>query len=81
MLPASWTFDFVNGEETCLSADGIDKVYPEPYFCYYNVPTLESMQAAHELVQEVIDEDGPFDGIIGFSQFVMLIQRTRFRRH
>lgn len=42
--------------------------YPGPYRCYYNLPTPSLVRQAHEFIYEIIEEEGPFEGIIGFSQ-------------
>jgi hypothetical protein len=47
---------------------GIDAFFPGPYYCFYELPTPEEIQDAHDLISETIDEEGPFDAIIGFSQ-------------
>lgn len=49
-------------------APGIDAFFPGPYFCFYELPTLEEVQDAHDLITETIEEEGPFDAVIGFSQ-------------
>lgn len=66
----------MDGEEECQAADGIAAVFPFPYLCYYSIPLFSSIQAAHALVHEVIAEEGPFDGVMGFSQFVTLVPRV-----
>lgn len=43
-------------------------VFPGPYRCYYNLPTLDLLNQAYELIRQVMEEEGPFDGVIGFSQ-------------
>jgi hypothetical protein len=35
---------------------------------YYDYPAPESVGRAHGLIEEAIEVDGPFDGILGFSQ-------------
>ena len=35
---------------------------------YYNLPTHDLVKAAQEYIEEIIEEEGPFDGVIGFSQ-------------
>jgi pimeloyl-ACP methyl ester carboxylesterase len=59
---------FVDGMIECDAADGVGGIFPAPFFCYYSKPTKEQLQAAFDLVYEVIDEEGPFDGVFGFSQ-------------
>jgi len=47
---------------------GIDAFFPGPYYCFYELPTPDQVQEAYDFVTETIEEEGPFDGIIGFSQ-------------
>lgn len=68
LLPQTWRYHFVNGEEPCLPADGIEDVYPEPFFCYYDVPSFENVEAAHELIHEILEDEGPFDAVLAYSQ-------------
>jgi hypothetical protein len=69
LLPSYFTFDFLEGEHDCAAADGIAEVYPEPYTCWYPYPpTLDNVRDAHEMIWNIIAEDGPFDGVMGFSQ-------------
>ena len=39
----------------------------------YSKPTHDQLQAAYELVEEMMEEEGPFDGVWGFSQGGALI--------
>ncbi|OKL56915.1 hypothetical protein UA08_07742 [Talaromyces atroroseus] len=69
LLPSYYTFYFPEGEYECAAADGIAEVYPGPYLCWYPFPpTLDHLSEAHELIWNIIEEDGPFDGVMGFSQ-------------
>ena len=47
---------------------GIGSLFPGPYLCYYDLPTPEKVQSAFDYINEVIEEEGPFDGVFGFSQ-------------
>ena len=47
---------------------GIAEIYTGPYIAFFAHPTPEQVAEAFELVNEVIEEDGPFDGVMGFSQ-------------
>ena len=56
-------------DRTLLFCDPeVASFYPGAYFCYYDLPTPNLVRQAHEFVREVMEEDGPFDGVIGFSQ-------------
>ncbi|OJJ77751.1 hypothetical protein ASPBRDRAFT_50590 [Aspergillus brasiliensis CBS 101740] len=61
-------FVFAEGLEPCLPDPAVQSLFPGPYLCYYSSPTPTEVHEAFALVREVIDEDGPFDGVIGFSQ-------------
>lgn len=55
--------------ERIIDADsGIDSFYPGPYYSFYELPTKPQVAAALDLLDEAIDDEGPFDGVIGFSQ-------------
>jgi hypothetical protein len=41
---------------------------PGPFFCWYKKVEPGPVRQAHELVHEIIEEEGPFDGVIAFSQ-------------
>jgi len=38
------------------------------FYCYYDAFDPANVKKAHELLTEVIEEEGPFDGVLGFSQ-------------
>ena len=49
-------------------ASGVDTFFAGPYYCFYWLPSSKEVQAAYDLILDAIEEDGPFDGVIGFSQ-------------
>lgn len=61
-------FVFVDGLEECRPASGVAAFFSGPFYCYYAKPTAEHLAAAYDLVREVIEEEGPFHGVFGFSQ-------------
>ncbi|OKL57045.1 hypothetical protein UA08_07372 [Talaromyces atroroseus] len=68
----SAVFHFIEGEIEAEPGPGIDGYFDGPYYSYYKFPrtfddTDESMMEAYELLYDVIEEDGPFDGVMGFS--------------
>ncbi|KAG9239334.1 serine hydrolase FSH [Amylocarpus encephaloides] len=67
-LPCSWEFEFLDGEFDAAPAPGVKAIFPGPYLCYHGEPIPKDVQHAHNLVLDVIREEGPFDGVIGFSQ-------------
>ena len=46
----------------------MESFFPGPYFCYYDLPTDDLVRQAQAYIEEIIGEEGPFDGVIGFSQ-------------
>ncbi|MCJ1392473.1 hypothetical protein MMC18_005340 [Xylographa bjoerkii] len=68
-LGPSYEFVFLDGEVECAPAPGVSNIFPGPYLSYYPaIPTQTELEAAHSLVVSVLEEEGPFDGILGFSQ-------------
>ncbi|GFN16929.1 serine hydrolase FSH [Aspergillus tubingensis] len=64
----SWEFHFLSGEVECPPAPGIGSTFPPPYYCWARSFDAGEIDAAHALIEEAIDEHGPFDGVLGFSQ-------------
>jgi len=68
----SATFHIVEGDIEAEPGPGIEGYYEGPYFSFYKFPrTFEdddtSMMEAYELMYDIIEEEGPFDGVLGFS--------------
>ena len=68
----SATFHFVEGELEAPPGPGVEGFYEGPFFNYYKWPRSihdddSSIQEAYSLLYETIEEEGPFDGILGFS--------------
>lgn len=66
------TFHFVEGDIDSEPGPGIAGYYDGPYYSYYKFPRSfsdddSSIQEAYEHLYEIIDEEGPFDGVLGFS--------------
>ncbi len=55
-------------------------IYPGPYLCYYDLPTADQVADAHDLVLTFIEDEGPFDAVIGFSQGAALASSVMLRR-
>ncbi|KAI9660963.1 MAG: hypothetical protein M1821_009290 [Bathelium mastoideum] len=68
LLPEHYEYRFYDGEEDFDSYPAISNVFPGPYFCYYKDNSMRSVKAAHEYIGEIIEDEGPFDAVIGFSQ-------------
>lgn len=61
-------FVFVNGEIETEPRNGVEKYYDGPFLSFYDWESAASVREAYQLVYELIDEQGPFDGVMGFSQ-------------
>lgn len=72
--------DDTQHEEKVKLCPGIAEVYSGPYIAFFTHPTPEQVAEAFELVNEIIDEDGPFDGIMGFSQGASLAASILLQR-
>lgn len=67
-LSPEHSFDFIDAPFQCSAAPGISKVYDGPYLAWHSRYDPEHISEIHEYLQSVIQEDGPYDGVIGFSQ-------------
>ena len=67
-LPPHYTFDFADAPVECGPGLDIGDIYPGPYYCFFDAYTPEHMNDAIEHVREIVEEDGPYDAIIAFSQ-------------
>jgi len=65
-------FHLIEGDLDSEPGPGIEGYYEGPFYSYYKFPRSfedsdESMLEAYELLDEIIEEEGPFDGVLGFS--------------
>ncbi|KAE8356821.1 serine hydrolase FSH [Aspergillus coremiiformis] len=68
-------FHFLEGDVDSIPGPGISGYYDGPYYSYYQFPRSisnneaegESMLDAYDRLYEAVDEEGPFDGVLGFS--------------
>lgn len=51
-----------------FSDSGIPTQYPGPFHCYLDNHTCEDVAAVQDFLEEILDQEGPFDGVVGFSQ-------------
>ncbi|KAF2491842.1 hypothetical protein BU16DRAFT_565538 [Lophium mytilinum] len=62
------TFDFVDAPFDCVAAHGISQLYQPPYLTWHTQYEPQHVEPVHDFLRTVIEEDGPYDGVIGFSQ-------------
>lgn len=57
--------------EPLLTVPGTDvrELYAPPYRCFYETnPSISQLLEAHDYLNEIVEEEGPFEGVLGFSQ-------------
>lgn len=67
-LPKHYEFDFVDAPVQVNPAPGIGGLLQGPYLAWYRRHFTSCVAEAHEYLAEVIEETGPYDGVVGFSQ-------------
>lgn len=77
LLPPSYEYEFVDGIEGSEPAEGVNLLYSGPYLQYAGCS--ENVDAATAYLEEIIEEEGPFDGVIGFSQGAAFAARLLLR--
>ncbi|CAH0052192.1 unnamed protein product [Clonostachys solani] len=72
-LPSDWQYDFVEAtsQPSPLILGSLDGI-PSSARCWYNLPTPDALQNARDDLLRHIDAEGPYEGIIGFSQGGMM---------
>ncbi|KJX98972.1 ef-hand calcium-binding domain protein [Zymoseptoria brevis] len=74
-------FDFYDGVIDCEPPDDrIKQIYPPPYLAFYKSPIPEDVADAVDLIESIIEDEGPFDGILGFSQGCCVATSLMFER-
>ena len=47
----------------------IANIYPPPHRCFYGAfPDENEVRESHRFLYDIIDDEGPFEGVLGFSQ-------------
>ncbi|CRK27057.1 hypothetical protein BN1723_008360 [Verticillium longisporum] len=81
--PQAHHFEFIDGGEPCDLAPGIETfISAEEALAYYDPKSAPSILAAIDDLSYWLAENGPFDGVMGFSQgaslAAMVMARARF---
>lgn len=53
---------------TSIMLPDIKLIYPPKYLAYYPIAYPHYVEDAQEYVLDIIEDEGPFDGVMGFSQ-------------
>lgn len=68
LLPAEYQFYFFDGAYSCDPAPEVLDCFSPPYLTWYNTPTTDKILDAHNQVRRIIQQHGPFEAVLGFSQ-------------
>jgi hypothetical protein len=66
-LPGHWEFCFYDADIECGPSPQLEGLYPGPFYTNFVIPTLAVMRDTHQWLLDIVEEDGPFDGFMGFS--------------
>ncbi|KAL9012091.1 MAG: hypothetical protein Q9173_003120 [Seirophora scorigena] len=72
-LSGDFSFDFVDGFLPSDPAAGVNLFYPPPYYSFWNDLAIESVRKSHKWLRDLITRNGPYDGVLCFSQGCSLI--------
>ncbi|KAH0349650.1 hypothetical protein KCU83_g5357, partial [Aureobasidium melanogenum] len=85
-------FDFVDGALAADPAPAIDQFFKGPFWSFYQSADIDNLRSAHAWLLEVVERQGPYDGVLAFSQGCALaatlmlelqagVERTEASRH
>jgi len=80
-LDDTFTFNFIDGPFPSKPAPDVGLFYNPPYYSFYELPPLGSIKdirAANKLLLDKLTRDGPYDGVMGFSQGCAVISSFLF---
>ncbi|KAI1639009.1 serine hydrolase FSH [Biscogniauxia mediterranea] len=68
-LGEGYEYEYIEGSLTCSPSRGIEEAFgrQEEYYAYFDASVPSILKAVNDLV-DFLDSEGPFDGVIGFSQ-------------
>lgn len=72
-LPSDWVWDFPDGPFSAKPHPGIDLLFNSPTYSWWLQNTANAVRSAVLWIEEYIDEHGPYDAVICFSQGCSLI--------
>lgn len=75
------TFDYAEGTLACPIAPEIKAYFPstDTYYQYYDISSASSMHDALSQLHAYIEAEGPFDGVLAFSQGASLAATYLFQ--
>ena len=67
-LPPEYSYEFFEGDVPIIPQKRLADVYPGPYLTWVDVLTTQRMARALSRIEEFIEDEGPFDGVLGVSE-------------
>ena len=63
-----YKFDFVDAPFDCQPAPGIQTLFKSSNYTWWPKPTVNAIRGAHRWLLDYIEEHGPYDAVLCFSQ-------------
>ena len=67
-LPSEYSYEWLDGDLEIIPQKQLANVYPGPYLTFIDVLTTQGIARALSRINEFIESDGPFDGVMGVSE-------------
>ncbi|KAI9871849.1 MAG: hypothetical protein M1830_002377 [Pleopsidium flavum] len=71
--PEKYVFDFVDAPFESAPSAGVDAFFPPPNYTFWRGIDPTDVKGAHEWLLTLLDRQGPYDGVVCFSQGCALI--------
>lgn len=72
-LPDTIEFDFVDAPFPCAPAPGTDVIFDSSHYAWWLTPTPDAIRGAHQWLAEYVEQHGPYDAVMAFSQGCSLV--------
>ncbi|KAK8128151.1 hypothetical protein PG984_009259 [Apiospora sp. TS-2023a] len=71
-VPA-FDFDFVDGPQPSAPAPDTPLFYEPPHYAFYEGTDIKGIRAGHKWLRGILEQNGPYDGVVMFSQGCALV--------
>lgn len=68
LLPQTYSYEWLDGQYHVVPPKLIRDAYPGPYLSHIESLTTDGMKSAMARLETIIEERGPFDGVMGISE-------------
>ncbi|KAK8868806.1 Serine hydrolase FSH [Apiospora arundinis] len=66
-------YDFVDGPQPSSPAPDTPLFYEPPHYAFYEGTEIKAIRAGHKWLRELLEHNGPYDGVLMFSQGCALV--------